>query len=84
MGGGEPGEVKHLSTQRKRERSLLPEYRRGKRQEPKPKHFMLRGCKGISSGVFVIDTSISEGEHLGEVLLVECPWKGQPKKVIVL
>ena len=45
---------------------------------------MLRGCKRLSSGAFVLKTKTSEGEHLGKVLLVECPWKGRPEKVIVL
>ena len=35
------------------------------------------------SGAFVIDTNGPEGEHLDEVCLVETPWKGVPKMVIV-
>ena len=83
---GEPAEVKHLSKRRKRERSLLPEYWRRKRQEPKLILCFAQGegCKGISFGAFVIDTNTSKGDYLGKVLLIECPWKGQPKKVIVL
>ena len=42
------------------------------------------GCKRMTSGVFLIDGNISEGEHLDKVWLVEIPWKGIPKQVIVL
>ena len=28
--------------------------------------FLLWGCKKVTSGVFLIDGNISEGEHLGE------------------
>jgi len=36
------------------------------------------GYKKITSGVFLIDGNISEGEHLDEVWLKESPWKGEP------
>ena len=45
-----------------------------KREEPKPREiisYLMGGCKGMSSGAFVIDTNVSEGEHLGKVSLVE-------------
>ena len=45
---------------------------------------MLRGCKKMTSGAFVLKTKVSEGEHLDGVWLVEIPWKGIPKQVIVL
>ena len=34
--GGEPGELKHLSTRRKRKKTRFPKSRRAKWEEPKP------------------------------------------------
>ena len=36
----------------------------------------------MTSGVFLIDGNISEGEYLGEGWLEESLWKEKPKRVI--
>ena len=38
----------------------------------------------IMSEVFRVHWNTFEGEHLDEIWLGESPWKGGPKKVIVL
>ena len=66
--------MKHLSKRRKRKRnfySLSSGERKGKSLNRADNLLYARGCKGISSGAFVIDTNVSEGEHLGKVSLVE-------------
>ncbi len=61
--------------------SLSSGERKGK--SPNQSIVMLWGCKKMTSGVFLIDGNISEGEHLDEVWLIETLWKGVPKMVIV-
>ncbi len=63
--------------------SLSSGERKGKSPNRAYNLLSARGCKKMTSGVFLIDGNISEGEHLGEVWLIETPWKGVPKMVIV-
>jgi hypothetical protein len=66
--------VKHLSKRWKRKRnfySLSSGERKGKSLNRADNLLSAWGCKEISSGAFVIDTNVSEGEHIGKVSLVE-------------
>ena len=84
----EPGEVKHLSTRRKRKQcqcftlahSLSSGERKGKSPNRIHNLLCIRGCKKITSGAkhIIFICLVPEGEHLDKSWLGEISWKGIP------
>ena len=71
-----PAEVKHPSKRRKRKQTFIPlvaASEEGRAQIPFFNGRLQEDDVGSNPG----------GEHLDEVWLVETPWKGVPKRVIV-
>ena len=62
--GDKPGELKHLSTQRKRKKNRFPKQRRAKGKEPKPETLSL-GLRMAHNAVYlnrrVLESSTTEG-----------------------
>src|SRR5690554_3554569 len=62
VSGGQPGELKHLSTRRKRNEARFAEWRRAKGEEPKP--WDVEAC-GVVGPVWGVARLLSYGSRSG-------------------
>ena len=61
----EPGELKHLSHQRRRKKNRFLQQRRAKQEQPKPRGFPSRGCRTYITVVDSVVEVVGKLDHRG-------------------